>query len=386
MLLILREEILCFIVLLLVAVYYANNKIKDDDKKFWYLISCSIMYVIFDGITLYTINTPSLVHTWINTTAHYIFYILGVLVGLCFYTFTIKVCAIYEYEKVLRLIGFAMVGVYTLIMWFIPFDYVQGNGIMYSSGPLVYITYALFLNYCVLGILFMLVFKSRIDARTQSVIYFMIVPLCAFIIVLVIIPELLMTGACAVVICLGVFISLDNPDKKYKQLALRDYLTGLKNRNCYERDRRMYEERIKRSRKKSIGVIVADLNNLKKINDDYGHIEGDNFINEAANVLKVSLVSADSIYRVCGDEFIAIYVNPDSDKVHDELNKIREICETIDQFPVPLDIALGYHCGNIVSSIDDIIDIADQNMYNNKRELKQKRAKMGCMEIHSEVI
>ena len=111
---------------------------------------------------------------------------------------------------------------------------------------------------------------------------------------------------------------MDNPEKKYEEWALWDFLTGLKNRNCYDREFEKYEKF-----HEHVGVIVADVNNLKKVNDTYGHEEGDKLIIAAANVLKECLSSASAIYRLGGDEFLAIFEKPDDAQIRREIKNVK---------------------------------------------------------------
>ena len=373
MLLVLREELICFVILAFLAFYYSNNKIKEKGQNFYNILNASIAYVAFDMITVITVNNQEIIPAYINDISHYIFYILGICVGICFYFYAIRICAIYEYEKVLKIIGWIPVPIYIITLFFIPVEYVTGKNINYSTGLLAYITFAVFLEYCVLGTSFMLVFRKRIDEGVKNAIFPMIIPLCISIIAQAFFPELLMTGGSATLMCLSIFVGLDSPDKKYKKLALWDFLTGLRNRNSYDRDKIMYETRVKnRKNKNKIGVLVADLNNLKKINDNYGHQDGDIFISTAANILKNNLKSAEAIYRIGGDEFIAFFLKPDDERIKLEIENIRSDYQKINNFPFPLEIAMGYHSDIIIETIDEIINIADKKMYENKKAIKEK--------------
>ena len=365
MLLILREEIICFIILAFLAFYYANTKIKEKGQSFVGVIANALCYVAFDAITVITIHNQEYFGIW-NDLAHYGFYLFGVLLGFAFYTY----CVNMQYVSIRR-IKHHRWGCIPLIIYLVSAiclrpEYAQCcQGIWYSWGPLAFIVYAIFVWYCICGMAILVYHHKKLDARVVNAIYPMMGALAASIIVQIFHPELLMTGASATFMCLGIFIAMDNPDKKYREQALWDFLTGLRNRNSYERDVAKYS-----SYHGHMGVLVADLNNLKAINDHCGHEEGDAFIRTAAEILQKNLDSATSIYRVGGDEFIAFFINPDDKKIEREIDLVLRSCALVTHFQYPLEIAIGYHSNT--QTIHDIIQAADHKMYEHKAALKSK--------------
>ena len=88
-------------------------------------------------------------------------------------------------------------------------------------------------------------------------------------------------------------------------LAMQDGLTGLGNR-------RYFDEQLKRAMHQAnrthslVGLIVADLNKFKAINDTYGHAVGDKVLVHFADALRVSVRDSDSLFRFGGDEFVVL--------------------------------------------------------------------------------
>ena len=93
----------------------------------------------------------------------------------------------------------------------------------------------------------------------------------------------------------------DKNSKQINKLAYTDSLTGLKNRNCFNKFRSGLEAAFP----KNIGVIFCDLNRLKFTNDNYGHKAGDRLICTFADLLKENF-SDDECFRMSGDEFIIV--------------------------------------------------------------------------------
>ncbi len=88
-----------------------------------------------------------------------------------------------------------------------------------------------------------------------------------------------------------------------EELAFRDYLTGLPNRRALEFD---LEQRFSALRRYgvSFGVLLADLDNFKEVNDRYGHPAGDRLLQAIADSLRKSIRGADSPGRWGGEEFL----------------------------------------------------------------------------------
>ena len=87
--------------------------------------------------------------------------------------------------------------------------------------------------------------------------------------------------------------------RKLNKLSYTDMLTGVQNRNSYIRDLTAYYERPPQS----LGVISIDVNNIKKLNERYGHRYGDKVIIRTAEIL--TKILPQTVYRIGGDEFIA---------------------------------------------------------------------------------
>ena len=89
------------------------------------------------------------------------------------------------------------------------------------------------------------------------------------------------------------------------QLAMEDSLTGLGNR-------RYFDEQLKRAmhqanrQQTQVGLIVADLDKFKQVNDSYGHKIGDKILIQFAKALLTSIRDSDSAFRFGGDEFAII--------------------------------------------------------------------------------
>ncbi len=147
--------------------------------------------------------------------------------------------------------------------------------------------------------------------------------------------------------------------KLLEQMAYTDMLTGLPNRNAFERE--IYQRR--QMDKTNCTVIVADLNGLKKINDTMGHQKGDEALIQAGEILKSTFPERALLYRIGGDEF-CLFVDG---MIQEEMEKAAACLDN-----KPLSIAIGY-CMEDGCGIDRAFRLADIKMYEKKQEMKSKR-------------
>jgi len=119
-----------------------------------------------------------------------------------------------------------------------------------------------------------------------------------------------------------------------KKLARVDQLVGCRNRNAYEEDIALYEEK-----HKPFGMVFADLNGLKVTNDTLGHDKGDELIRGAARVLTETFKEG-ILYRIGGDEFIVAFENFDDAEIFNETMAAR--VENIKQQDINISIGWGF--------------------------------------------
>ncbi len=158
----------------------------------------------------------------------------------------------------------------------------------------------------------------------------------------------------------------------YKELALKDILTGLYSRNAYD------EWEKENQCPEHAGIVTFDLNNLKQCNDNMGHACGDVYLRKAAELIAEIFSEIGAVYRIGGDEFCVIVKNANSKDLekHLEMLKLSEHTQNEMENSVPVEIACGYAIFDkkVDSSFADTRNRADANMYENKRMLKEKRA------------
>lgn len=150
--------------------------------------------------------------------------------------------------------------------------------------------------------------------------------------------------------------------------SLMDGLTGLLNRTAFNKQM----EHLKLDANRTTVLFMIDINDFKLINDTKGHPCGDYYLREIGKMMQTVFSSNAQIFRFGGDEFSAILSMKQGDSIDSYINKIDIILknkQTEDEdFP---DLAVGYSIFEENINARDTIDLADNNMYENKR-IKKK--------------
>ena len=154
-------------------------------------------------------------------------------------------------------------------------------------------------------------------------------------------------------------------------MALKDELTGLRKKTAY----RQYVDQISveySTQDKDYAVLVCDVNNLKTINDNYGHEEGDKMIVAASKVICKTFAHS-PVFRIGGDEFVVILDSEDYYNrevlVHDFMEVMSKKGDTLDSGSPTIAIGMAT-LGTDGESYEELFEKADQNMYANKTKLK----------------
>ena len=164
-----------------------------------------------------------------------------------------------------------------------------------------------------------------------------------------------------------------------RSLALIDDLTGLLNRRGFFT---LAEHHLKLAERmhKNFYLIFSDVDDMKKINDIFGHLQGDLALKKIADILRYSFRDSDIIARIGGDEFVILI--PDTGGYSAE-RTIYRLQENINNYNkkerknLSLSMGIANFHPNLKFSLQDLLDKADKHLYKEKkkRHLKNKPAK-----------
>lgn len=162
---------------------------------------------------------------------------------------------------------------------------------------------------------------------------------------------------------LGNIIHLRECDNIISELEI-DVLTGFKNRKAYYEEVERIENDPEQN-KRSIGVVFADINGLKTVNDSQGHDAGDHLIEEIARAIRSVFTDA-NIYRLGGDEFVILSFEESEDAFSEKL-KTLESC-----WKEGCSAALGGVWLEQAKELEQHVALADQAMYRDKSQYYEK--------------
>jgi diguanylate cyclase (GGDEF)-like protein len=159
----------------------------------------------------------------------------------------------------------------------------------------------------------------------------------------------------------------------YEKLAYMDHVTQGQNRLAFERDLdSIFKDP---SRKDNLRLISFDLDDLKAINDAYGHVEGDKAIKKSFEMITEAFKDYGVCYRIGGDEFACLYEQIDESIYQTQAEKlIKEINNYENDTPYHFGLSLG---SSVITSSEmtqeDLIHQADLEMYAYKKQHKIKK-------------
>jgi len=373
LLLVVRSEIIASFILVFLIIYdRICAKYRSGKNLFLHFALTALGHVVMGLVTEITVNTPGF-PVLVNDTFHVLFFAFALLFSLRYCQYTLSL--IMERKKTTKYLVAASIlcGLSIIVMIFSPIDYLVGKGTNYSAGLGPTLCYMLGFVLFIMSDIALILNRKRIDKH----VLFTILPLSlislSFMVVQIIVSEFLFTGCALTIATLGAFFAIENPVGKFRNTAFIDQNTGVWNRNCYEFD--FNEENPKLLPENSSFIyVICDINGLKEINDTYGHLEGDKIIEQTALSITNCLASASKIYRIGGDEFVAVYVGSDESLVAEEINNVQEYTEKhFEGNTVPLSVSLGYAVRRDGESLEDTARRADKDMYQNKELYYKKK-------------
>ncbi len=163
--------------------------------------------------------------------------------------------------------------------------------------------------------------------------------------------------------------------KNLQNLSLTDDLTGLHNRRGFLA---LAEQHLRMIQRKGAALLIyLDLDDLKLINDSYGHLEGNRALIVTANVLRACFRQSDILARMGGDEFCVLMTDAGQDSTLQVRKRLQERLDFINalsswRFRLSLSVGIADVPAVHQPSLDQLLRVADAQMYEEKRR-KQLR-------------
>lgn len=157
-----------------------------------------------------------------------------------------------------------------------------------------------------------------------------------------------------------------------------DCLTSVFNRRSgMELVKKKYERA--KQEKSGFTLCFIDIDNLKTVNDKFGHLEGDSFIIEVCKVIKEEIRSKGFIFRYGGDEFMILFDSDEEAEINSVCRRIAQRFEALNKSnfkPYLINASIGTfsYKPEMDLSLEQIIEIVDRDMYHNKRKKQAKES------------
>lgn len=168
-------------------------------------------------------------------------------------------------------------------------------------------------------------------------------------------------------------------NREMEQASVRDYLTSLYNRRGF------YEELYKQfqapeNQNRYLTYFSIDMDGLKKINDTYGHNEGDFALKALASAIKNFAMRNGICARYGGDEFTCAIVTDQethftADTVRERFQFVFQKNEELQEKPYAVSASVGFRCARIEPglNLEELMREADESMYSDKKDRKKNR-------------
>lgn len=168
-------------------------------------------------------------------------------------------------------------------------------------------------------------------------------------------------------------LQLGRNTESVKQLAYFDILTQVYNRTALNEDMEKHEKTKKG--KKNFGIVVFDVNNLKWVNDNLGHLAGDKLLQDAAAVIRDGFAEYGKTYRFGGDEFVVVMEEGAKERYSYGIHQMEQLlakhnkkCKKDEEVSIAYGVA--YYDGSDERTLWKIHEEADEHMYERKRKMK----------------
>ena len=381
-LLILREEIVCLVILLFLVFVSRTYRMGRDGRIFKLILTFAILHVCMDAVTIWTVNhfKTGGVSPLVNDIAHWVFFMSAILFSTELFRYVLNVCYP-TLDRKWHAILLAPAGLYLvlLVTGVLKTEYQQyggEGGSMLSEGAGPAAGFALCFVLFVTAVIIILTHWDKAGKHIRYILLPVLLILMLSEIIQVFVKELLFTGGAITVVTVAFFFTLENPAAVLERKIMMDAISGLGTRSGYERDMVEYEAEFKNNPAIPFTFMFIDINNLRSVNGLYGHQVGDTYISEVSVLLINNLKAAAHLYRMGGDEFLAVYRKTDEKIVIRDIQRVHEACriegEKKEYTP---ELAIGYAISDKnYNSLRDVLRVADYMMYRNKADLKREVA------------
>jgi diguanylate cyclase (GGDEF)-like protein len=149
-------------------------------------------------------------------------------------------------------------------------------------------------------------------------------------------------GCFALIVAIGILAGASaESEREHRRGAVVDPLTGLLNRGALAQRFAELELQAGQHTDASLGLLLADLDHFKDVNDRHGHLAGDAVLTDVAYIMRKALRAFDLIYRVGGEEFVVLLPGADLDKTREIGERLRAAVAEGPTGGIPVTLSVG---------------------------------------------
>ncbi|MDC7124192.1 MAG: GGDEF domain-containing protein, partial [Spirochaetales bacterium] len=365
---------LSMVLLMIIGVISLKKREASFSTRIFSAICWSTILILsIDTVNWFTDGKEGSLAYWLTYLSNFLVFLfepLPLLLWLCYVDFQLNK----SFERIKKRCFYCHPFVFTLCLMifsiFTDFVFSVDSNNVYHRGPGFLVLTANFILCIIFS--FYLVFKNRktSNKRTVRVLsFFGVIPIAATTFQALFYGINAIWPAVAIAVIFA-YIFLET------QREIRDYLTGLLNREQIDS---IIQSRInEHNRKGCFTILMIDMDGFKKINDIYGHKEGDQALIMLSTILNNSLKSTDKIARFGGDEFLVMLEECETEtieKIIARLYKKLDEINSVNGKPYDIAFSTGYtiYSPNKYHNFTELIHEADQNMYEIKKKRKEEK-------------
>jgi diguanylate cyclase (GGDEF)-like protein len=360
-----------FLLAIVGCLAYLRLDHRDSFNRLYLLGSFMVFaMLLFEAFTCMINHNPSPVLRDLSAVLHMFLFISAPLMTCYWFFLTNSFTRHGDLQKVEilwpLLIPLGVAAVLTFLSPIFGFLFsIDGAGV-YHRGPLFYVDMVITYIYLLSG--FLVTVKRRKNMSEMDFLFIIIIDLMPMIGGLVqgLVYGVLFIWASSAGALTLMYIYLQ------ERMVQTDSQTGAWTRHSFENS---VIQKLKNNNQKTFGIAYADIDNLKSINDDYGHAEGDEAIKATVRIIQSILRKGDAVARLGGDEFAILLELSTQEEIRAVLERIRtaitEYNETSGKkYTLSLSIGADIVGRSTENSVEEIVSRVDQLMYADKRHKK----------------
>ena len=302
----------------------------------------------------------------LNYAANTYLYSMNLLLPLCVLFYTDlgiygDVSRIWKHYKPQIILCILMFGV-NMVNFFIPISYYITEQNVYERRPASYLFYLVIMYYCLTSLYLEKRYEKENGARSFFNILFFLVPILLGASLQFMFYGLSLAWLSSALGLMGLFMMQQNENAYIDSLA-----------DTYNRQYMNVILSAWISRGKRFAGVMLDIDHFKRINDQYGHSEGDNALKTVTDILKGAKRDHEWVFRYAGDEFVVLKMTDDPNGLSAYMNEVNKRLDDYNRAARPYPIALSYGMGCFESgNIDTFIKELDTQMYEMKAKHHEK--------------